>query len=1035
MKASRLDRDVRSPTPRARATLLALAALLGWLACGDEATAPAPPPPPPPPVATTVAVTPASVQFSSLGDTARLSAEVRDQDGRAMPGAAVTWTSSDPAVASVDASGLVTGAGNGTATVTASSGSASGSAAVSLEQAIEAVTVSPDTTALLVGDTVRLTAAAFDALGSEVADAAFSWSSADTLVAAVDTAGLVTGVGPGEAEIAASSSGVTGRARLRVEDLLPTTISVAPDSVTLAALGDTVRLTAVVLDQAGRPLPDAIVLWFSGDTLVARVDTTGLVTAVGGGATTIAATSGETSAAATVTVMPPGASVAVSPTAATLAPGDTLRLVAEAFDNNGRRVDGAAFRWSSSDVAVASVEASGLVRGVAEGSATITASAGDVSGTAEITVAGSDRAALLAFYDATDGPNWTNSENWLSDAPLGDWYGVETDESGRVTALVMTYYDWDTREWITNNVSGSIPSELGNLTSLERLELRRSELAGPIPPELGRLSKLERLYLDYNALTGPIPSELSNLASLERLELHRNELSGPIPPELGGLPKLERLRLDHNALTGPIPPELGNLASLERLELDNNALTGPIPSSFLQLGALDRFYISGNASLCVPGIQVFAAWLEGIEDRDDELISCNATNVVALTQLFEAAGGSGWEKAGGWLGDFVLENWFGVGTDSLGRVTALDLSRNGLSGRLPGFLGDLAHLTELRITGNPDLFGRLPTSLARLSMQVLHYSGTEVCAPVEPAFSDWLSTIPSHEGTSAQCAGHYPINVTWYQCDWTPGPQRCLAVREIDPDTVPGLPVHMVPGMRDGIEQWAEALAPTPAPGPYVVPDDGTPHLWHFTSCGAARARGEWAPGDTIPAGMELHIMYEVDANPADEYLPRPGTGPPCFYDTWQHGSTLVPVVTGLVNVSPEFFGRRGAQTHAGWRSFALHEIGHVVGVGTWEWEVETTPVGGGRVITREAIVAAFDRLGGRSYPGVKVPLSEGHAGHWHPCVAHNDIMSGTGGMHARERVLTDLTLAALHPGLIAEPQSHALRTDLWQECPELRGR
>ncbi|MCZ0936137.1 MAG: Ig-like domain-containing protein [Gemmatimonadetes bacterium] len=105
------------------------------LSCGDDGvgpTPPPPPPPPPPPVATTVTVNPRSVSFTALGETARFTAEVRDQNGQVMAGAAVAWASSDASVATVDASGEVTAAGNGTATITATAGSASGSAAVTV---------------------------------------------------------------------------------------------------------------------------------------------------------------------------------------------------------------------------------------------------------------------------------------------------------------------------------------------------------------------------------------------------------------------------------------------------------------------------------------------------------------------------------------------------------------------------------------------------------------------------------------------------------------------------------------------------------------------------------------------------------------------------------------------------------------------------------------------------------------------------------------------------------------------------------------
>ena len=119
-----------------------------------------------------------------------------------------------------------------------------------------------------------------------------------------------------------------------------------------------------------------------------------------------------------------------------------------------------------------------------------------------------DRAALVALYEATDGPNWANSKNWLTDAPLGEWFGVETDSLGRVVRLEMTHYDWDRGEWIVNNLSGPLPAELGDLAKLERMDFRSNNLTGPIPPELASLANLERMDLGSNSLSGPIPAEL-----------------------------------------------------------------------------------------------------------------------------------------------------------------------------------------------------------------------------------------------------------------------------------------------------------------------------------------------------------------------------------------------------------------------------------------------------------------------------------------------------------------------------------------------
>ena len=981
-----------------------------------------------------------------------------------------------------------------------------------------------------------LLAEATDANGHGVAGTEFTWTSGDPAVATVDASGLVTGVGAGEAEVLATAVGVTGRSLLAVVAPAPTTVAVIPDAVALTALGQTGQLAAEVRDQIGRVMGEVGVSWSSADATIAAVDSAGLVTAIGGGATTIAGTAGEVADTAVVSVIQSAGSVVVSPATAPVALGDTLRLAAEAFDENGHAVAGSEFTWSSSDGSVATVDA-GLVRGVAEGTATISAAAGTALGTAEITVANPDRAALVALHQATDGPNWKNSANWLSDEPLGEWHGVGVDLLGRVTSLSLGGNDltgpvptelgrltrleslnlgWNGLSgpiptelgglanlrslWLpSNDLTGPIPPELGRLTQLESLSLGGNDLTGPIPIELGRLTQLEELNLGWNELsgpiptelgglvnlrslwlpdndltglippelggltqleslslggndlTGPIPTELGGLAQLESLNLGWNELSGPIPTELGRLTQLESLDLRLNGLTGPIPTELGGLANLRSLWLPSNDLTGPIPPelgrltqleslslgwnelsgliprSLLDLAKLTRFYFSSaqEEPLCAPGIAEFANWLEAMEESEGPY--CNERDTGVLESLFESAGGPDWTSARGWLDGPVLAGWHGISADSVGRVTALDLSRNGLAGQLPSILGDLTHMTELRISENADLSGRLPLSLARLPLQVLHYSATGLCAPVETPFRDWLSMIPSHESTVAGCAQHYPINVTWHWCDWTP--EGCLTLQEIDPDTVAILPVDMAAGMRAGIAEWAQILAPTPAPAPYVVPPGGTPRRWDHW-CKPLRL--DWMPGDTIQAGLELHVVIQVDADPGDDRASG-GSGPPCFYDTWQHGGLLVPVLTGMIYVSPASFRRdpRG-RSYVGWRWFAMHELGHVVGVGNWAENlvevVVATPDRSGEVVTGEAIVAAFDRLGGAQYPGKKVPV---WGVHWHECVARNDVM--TSGGDFRTEVITDLSLSALFPGFKAEPQGYTLPTDAWHTCPELR--
>lgn len=210
-----------------------------------------------------------------------------------------------------------------------------------------------------------------------------------TLAAVADGAATVTVRASDPGGLSASQSFA-----VEVAEPAPTTLTVMPDTATLTAIGRTVRLSADVRDQIGRPMPDAAVVWSSGDTAVATVDTSGLATAVANGSATVTAlaagASGEVSGSASIVVSQTAATVEIAPTTHTLAAGDTVRLVAAATDDNGHVVAGAAFGWTSSDTAVASVDSLGLVQGVAEGAATITAAAGDATaraeGTAEITV-------------------------------------------------------------------------------------------------------------------------------------------------------------------------------------------------------------------------------------------------------------------------------------------------------------------------------------------------------------------------------------------------------------------------------------------------------------------------------------------------------------------------------------------------------------------------------------------------------------------------------------------------------------------------
>ncbi len=169
-----------------------------------------------------------------------------------------------------------------------------------------------------------------------------------------------------------------------------------------------------------------------------------------------------------------------------------------------------------------------------------------------------DSLALVALYNATDGPNWTNSENWLT-GPVSTWYGIVMGND-RVTEI-----------WLgQNNLSDSLPASLGQLSSLEILDLGGNGLGGSILEEIGNLVNLRYLWLWGNQMTGTIPASLGQLSNLNILSLNGNNLTGNIPAELGWCNNLWAINLDWNFLDGEIPVELCNIENLSSANFASN---------------------------------------------------------------------------------------------------------------------------------------------------------------------------------------------------------------------------------------------------------------------------------------------------------------------------------------------------------------------------------------------------------------------------------------------------------------------------------
>lgn len=395
---------------------------------------PPPPAPPPTPVATSLTVAPSSHTLASIGATVQLTATVRDQNNNPMTGQTVTWTSSNTGVATVSGNGLVTAVANGTSQITAQSGSASGSANITVAEPVPTrIAISPSSHTLeAIEATVQLRATVRDQRNNVMSGQTITWSSGDEAVATVDGNGLVTAVSDGMAEITARSGSLSANAAITVASPVATTITIEPAAHSFEAIGDTLQLAAVVLDQRENAMMDVTVNWSSGDEAVATVDErSGLVTAVDNGMAEITAQAGDAMGTAAITVSQVAAniSIEVDAEATTLTEiGQTLQLMVSVSDANDKPISEPPVKWMSSDEAVVTVDEDGLVEAVGNGMADVMAESGDVSAMVSITVMDPD--AVADGDDGEDGEDGDDGED-VEEIEYDEWEGV-TVERGKL---------------------------------------------------------------------------------------------------------------------------------------------------------------------------------------------------------------------------------------------------------------------------------------------------------------------------------------------------------------------------------------------------------------------------------------------------------------------------------------------------------------------------------------------------------------------------------------------------------------------------
>ena len=316
----------------------------------------------------------------------------------------------------------------------------------------------------------------------------------------------------------------------------------------------------------------------------------------------------------------------------------------------------------------------------------------------------SDRDILMALYEATGGENWTNHENWGSDLPLSEWYGVTTEmiePQTKAGEAVERVVELNLGE---NNLTGELPAALGGLTELRYLNFFKNfDLTGVLPAELGNLRKLERLSLQRNSWTGVLPEELGNLKELTYLGITSDYFDAqPFPDWLCTLTKLEDIRMVCN-FTGNLPAEMANLFNLRLISIGDNQLTGSIPSEWERLTnltnlALINNQLSGEFPMAVTKMQL----LRNLNISGNQFtgsIPIELMNLVYLEEL-HLNGNQFTGTIPSELGDLL-------------QLKYLNLSDNQLTGSIPPELGNLTQLEDLDLSSN-QFTGSVPEQLTRL---------------------------------------------------------------------------------------------------------------------------------------------------------------------------------------------------------------------------------------------------------------------------------------------------------------------------------
>jgi hypothetical protein len=282
--------------------------------------------------------------------------------------------------------------------------------------------------------------------------------------------------------------------------------------------------------------------------------------------------------------------------------------------------------------------------------------------------------ALVTMYHATDGDNWINNKNWLESEDTCEWA-----TNSPATQCLSGRWVW--LDIPSNNLRGSLPREIGLLSSLHKINLEGNYLEGALPPEL------------FSGTKGQ---------TLRTLNLGGNSFTGSLPPEVGRLTLLEELRLEFNRIKGPLPTEIGNLANLIVFTTERCVFTGTIPSEIGRLGRLEEWgECPSTTNTCVLSIWVPYVFLLSFPRTDMRLAALSGTipeTIGSMSSLRHIDFAGLLSKKAGFNGTSLPEGLY-----DLTQLTNLQLIRCGLGGTISSQIGKLTNLRVMQYRKSPSV--------------------------------------------------------------------------------------------------------------------------------------------------------------------------------------------------------------------------------------------------------------------------------------------------------------------------------------------